>query len=167
MKKCWRVYSESLVISMGILIACFVMLGGQEVLVKGREVQELGHDYSLMVPLDAKLPAMRVRLNACDYLEDPVAGYARLLKQQEAANKAAEADRVMWANRKPQAAQQVLPKEQFQPTQQGEAEYCLVDDWNFQACFYSTLEACMKVMVNRRGSACMERASLNNPQKKQ
>jgi len=151
----------------GILIACFVLLNGVEVQVKGREVQELGHDYSLMVPLDAKLPAMKVRLNNCDYLEDPVKGYQRLLEQQAAANKAAAADKAKWASRKPQAVQRVLPKEQFQPTQQGEAEYCLVDDWNFQACFYSTLEVCMKVMVNRRGSACIEKKVLDSPYKPQ
>lgn len=150
---------------MGILIACFVFVSGVEVQIKGREVQELGHDYSIMVPLDAKLPAMRVKLNECDYLEDPVTGYQRLLKEQEAANKTAAADKAKWASRKPQAMPKVLPKESFMPTQQGEAEWCLVDDWNFQACFYSTLEACMKVMVNRRGSACMERADLNGPVK--
>lgn len=139
---------------MGILIACYLFINGHEVRVEGREVRELGSDYSLILPLDKSKPAFKARLNDCEYLEDPVRAYKRWRTEAETLRAATEADKKYWHGVQKQLKSPKQPAK-IKPTEAGDAKYCLVEDAETTACFYSTLDACLKVMVRRPGAACI------------
>lgn len=122
----------------GILVACFVALaGGKYGWVHGREIGERGD--AILFAAEGR-QAEYVPDNRCNYLEDPVVGYSRMLK-------------VIQQHKK----QMDELQKKVDKISTGDRPWCLVEpDYGRRVCTYDTWEQCQKAVRNR-GESCMER----------
>lgn len=149
----------------GIAIACFMQIDGATSYVKGTEVGQI-NDNIVFVPDSAIIPAAQINNNDCNYLEEPVAAYQRVLRQRQdkrmkaIATKAIQAQEAKkWAKeaektgyyKNPSMLQKIgvsrLPMEALnaEPAQPA-ADWCLVDGYEVAHCAYVSMSACIKAM---------------------
>jgi hypothetical protein len=77
----------------GILIMCFMAVGnGEQRWERGRETKAYDSSDILFYPDAVALPAIRMPLNDCKYLEDPIKAKKRMEVEMEEMNKITEAN---------------------------------------------------------------------------
>lgn len=130
----------------GIAMKCYILINASSGLygwMQGREMKELragaqGQERSLFRPDDNELQTQAVNTNDCQYLEDPIEGYKRLLDQQEVEQE---------------------QERKIDKIVEGEQRYCIVDaDYGQLKCQYSSWEQCQSVH-KKRGEYCIDRKS--------
>lgn len=128
----------------GILVACYVQIyAGHWGWLEGREIGERGDKIYFIADGHQ---AEYVNNNDCNYLEDPVKAYERVMKQKEVL-KQQERQHMKENHEK---TQKVIDKHTI-----GELPWCLVDEYGRRKCIYMEQSDCLKDM--NRISFCQQK----------